>query len=187
MSDTELQLADIPDLSGVSDSQTDQQWTDGWYEGLIIEQRQFTDSNGNDRVFETVDLPSAKGDSRNIRLQTVLKRRSDGRTLGTSVQINYRPEDLTAETVQAVTTRAAEGGQKMGDLFRPFLALQRLGRLQKIAGVRQLQRNGNGGLDLTPTYNKSAYFRLGPDERTGGKYREVKDFQVEPPKRGAIL
>ena len=187
MTEQDMVLPEIPDLSGVSEAQTDQSWSDGWYEGTIIEQRSFTDSNGNDRVFETVDLPSAKGDSRNIRLQTILKRRSDGRTLGTSVQSNYRPEALTAETVQAVTARATEGGKQMGDLFRPFLALQRLGRLQKIAGVRQLQRNGNGGLDLAPTFNKAAFFRLGPDERTGGKYREIKDFQVEPPKRGNVL
>lgn len=182
----EFNLPEIPDLSGVQEAAGEGGgWEDGWYEGVIVDQRSFEDKNGNERVFETCDTPSAKGDSRNIRFQAVIRRKSDSRTLGTSVQVNYRPEDLTPETVAAVTARATAGDGQMGDLFRPFLALQQLGRLQKIAGVRQLQRNGNGGLDLTPIYGKPAFFRLGPDSRNP-QYREVKAFQAEAPKRAAV-
>jgi len=181
-----INLGDIPDLSGISNTADSEPWADGWYSGTILERREFTDSNGNDRVFESGDQPSQNGDSRNITLQVQIKRQTDGRTLNSSVRVNYRAEDLTRETIQAVAKAqetAKENGNQMGDLFRPFMVLTRLSKLQRIGGVRQLQRNGNGGLDLTPVFGKTAYFRLGDDPRTNGKYKEVKDFSAEAPKR----
>lgn len=184
-----ISLGDIPDLSTINSHTETEPFSDGWYAGTILERRTFTDQNGNDRVFESSDTPSQNGDSRNIRLQVQVKRASDGRTLNTNIQVNYRPEDLTAETIQAVAKRQEESkdnGNQMGDLFRPFMTLTRLASLQKIAGVRQFQRNGNGGLDLTPVYGKTAYFRLGDDPRSGGKYKEVKTFQADAPKRAKV-
>lgn len=186
MTDT-LKLADIPDLSGIGDEKPEP-FVDGWYEGTILAKREFTDSNGNDRVFESSDAPAMKS-GRNIRLQVALKRRSDGRTMNTSTLINYQPEDLSAETVQAVTAQREKvktGGEEWGSLFRPFMTLTRLGKLQKIAKVRQLQRNGDGGLDLTPLYGKTAYFKIGEDSRNA-QYKEVKDFQDFEPKRVPVL
>jgi len=181
--EVDFNLPDIPDLSGILEQETPT-WADGWYEGQIVERRSFVDKNGNERVFESGDMPSQKGDSRNIRLQAVITRKADGRTLATSVLVNYNPMDLSPETVNAVKERASNGGQ-MGDLFRPFMAIQRIGRLQQIAGVRQLQRNGNGGLDLSPVFGKKAYFRLGQDDRNP-QYREVKEFRAEPPKKAQV-
>lgn len=182
-------LGDIPDLSGIGDVQQEP-LADGWYAGTILEKREFTDSNGNDRVFESSDSVSQKGDSRNLRLQVELKRRSDGRVIPVSTLINYKPEDLTAETVAAIAAQK-ELNQKdpasgWGDLFRPFMTLTRLSKLQTIGGVRQLQRNGNGGLDLTPLYGKSAFFKLRPDSRNP-QYKEVADFQQNEPKRVPVL
>ena len=188
--DTIGNLGDIPDLSGIAaQDATSEPWADGWYEGTIMEERRFTDSNGSERVFESGDTPSQAGDSRNIKLQVIVKRQLDGRALNTSAQVNYRPEDLTQETIQAVVKRQEEAGpgEQLGDLFRPFMTLTRLARLQKIAGVRQFQRNGNGGLDLAALYGKKAYFRLGDDPRTGGKYKEIKDLRFDTPKRAKIL
>ena len=186
---SDFNLGDIPDLSGIGeDAATSEPFADGWYEGTIVEKREFTDSNGNDRVFPTEDAPSQKS-GRNVRLQVVIKRRLDGRVLNTSTIVNYRPEDLTTETIQAVAKRHAEtkaNGDNMGDLFRPFITLTRLGKLQKIAGVRQFQRNGGGGMDLTPLYNKTAYFRLGEDSRNP-QYREVKDYRHDAPRKAAVL
>lgn len=182
-------LGDIPDLSALSVPTEAEPFSDGWYQAQILERRSFTDPNGNDKVFESSDSPSANGDSRNIRLQLQVKRQSDNRTLNTNIQVNYRPEDLTQETVQAVAKRqeeSRENNTNMGDLFRPFMTLTRLGRLQKIAGVRQLQRNGNGGLELTPLFGKTLYVRLGDDPRTNGKFKEVKDFGMDAPKRAKI-
>lgn len=189
MPESVLNLGDIPDLSGIGDSQPDP-IADGWYQGTILEKREFTDTNGNDRVFESSDTPSQKSDSRNIRLQIELKRRADGRVINVTSLVNYKPEDLTAETLQAIATRQAErksDGTEWGDLFRPFMALTSLGKLQKIAGVRQLQRNGDGGLDLHPLFGKPAYFKLGPDARSEGKYKEVKDFRETEPKKVPVL
>ncbi len=180
---TDFNLGDIPDLSSIED-QRPEPFEDGWYQGTILGKREFTDSNGNDRVFESSDTPAQKN-GRNIRLQVELTRKSDGRKLNVSTLINYRPEDLTPKTVAAIAQRKAEnkeGGAEWGDLFRPFMTLTRLGKLQKIAGVRQLQRNGDGGLDLAPLFGKTAYFKIQPDQRNA-QYKEVKDFQDNEPKK----
>ena len=185
----EISLQDIPDLSGIEDTSQRMEWSDGWYKGTILEQHAFTDKNGNDRVFESTDQPSQAGDSRNIKLQIAVKRTSDGRMLNVSNLINYRPEDLTQETVQAVAAQKekVDAGEEWGPMFRSFITLTRLAKLQKLAGVRQFQRNGNGGLDLHSLYGKEGYFRLGPDERSGGKYKEVKDMRVDRPTKATVL
>jgi len=186
MTEQGLNLGDIPDLSGIGgDYESAAPFNDGWYKGNIIETRSFTDSNGNDRVFNSTDEPSQKGDSRNIKLQVVLKRTSDGRELNISYLLNYRPEDLTQEAVQAViaeTERTKASGDRRTD-FRPFLTLQRLGQLQKVAGVRQFQRSNGGtsGLDLSPLFGKTAYFKVIPDDRNE-KYKQIGDVRVTAPK-----
>ncbi len=183
---TDFNLGDIPDFSAISDGDRPEPFVDGWYQGTILGKREFVDNNGNDRVFESSDSPSQKSDSRNIRLQIELKRRSDGRTLNVSNLINYRPTDLTLETVQAVAAAAAEvkqnGTEWDKNLFRSFMTLTRLGKLQKVAGIRQFQRTSDGGLDLTPVYGKVAYFKLGPDDRNPA-YKAVKDFQENEPRK----
>lgn len=184
----DLNLGDIPDLGGIADAEQ-QPLENGWYAGTIVGQRAFTDKNGNDRLFESSDTPSAKGDSRNIRLQVELKRQSDGKTFNTSALVNYKPEALTQETVQQIAARKEEvnkGGKEWGDLFGAFMTLTRLAKLQKIAGVRQLQRNGNGGLDLHPLYGKTGFFRLKEDDRNP-QYKQVADFQSERPKKAPVL
>lgn len=184
---TDFNLGDIPDLSGIEDVRPDP-LADGWYQGTILAKREFTDNNGNDRVFESSDTPANRS-GRNIRLQIELKRRSDGKVFNISSLTNYSPEHLSAETIQAVIKRRAENkesGEQWGDLFRPFMTLQRLGKLQKIAGVRQLQRTIDGGLDLTPLFGKTAFFRLKPDSRNS-QYKEVADFQDNEPKKVAVL
>ena len=180
-----LQLTDIPDLSTFEgDRTTSEPFLDGWYGGTILEKRAFTDSNGNDRVFESSDTPSQNGASRNIKLQIELKRQSDGRALNISALTNYQPEDLTQAVVQAVnadTARAKEGEKRT--MFREFMVLDRLSKLQRIAGVRQLQRNGNGGLELTPLFGKKAFFRIGPDKRSDGKYKAIIEYSEKGPKQ----
>lgn len=187
MSDT-IQLADvpvIPDLSSVGDEAP---FENGWYEGTILERREFTDRNGNDRIFESSDVPSASGDSRNIRLQIKVRRSSDNREMFIGHLTNYRPEDLTQQTIEAVIAdKAKPDSEKDPSLRRSILSLQKLAKLQKVAGVRQFQRNGNGGLELSPLYNKTAYFRLGDDERSGGKYKEVKDIRDTRPTKAQVL
>ena len=188
MSEEMLSLGDIPDLSAVVDDTKPEPFADGWYKGTILEKREFTDRNGNDRVFESTDDVSRSGDSRNIRLQIAVERASDKRTLNSSVLVNYKPEDLTAETVQQVTAQLAKvkEGEEWGPLFRPFMTLTRLGKLQRIAGVRQLQRNGNGGLDLHPLFGKSGYFRVGPDDRNP-EFKAILDYSENAPKRAKVL
>jgi hypothetical protein len=188
MTEDVLNLADIPDLSGIADDAGPEPFVDGWYEGVILERREFTDKNGNDRVFESSDEPAQKS-GRNIRLQVTLRRQSDGRALSMSTLLNYQPEDLTQETIQSVLAQKEKvktSGEQWGTLFRPFMTLQRLSKLQRIAGIRQLQKNGNGGLDLRPLYGKTAYFKIGEDSRNA-LYKEVKDFSETAPKRIKLL
>lgn len=186
-----LNLSDIPvipDLSGIEEPRSSEPFEDGWYAGTIFEKRELTDKAGNDRIFESGDQPSQAGDSRNVRLQVEIARKADGRKFGTSYLLNYRPEDLSAETVQQVMAgiEASKTGGKMGgSLFRSFMTLRRLGTLQKIAGVRQLARNGNGGLDLHPIYGKKAYFKLGPDDRNP-QYKAILDVRDTAPKKGLL-
>jgi len=182
-----IAIPDIPDLSGIQEPSTSEPFQDGWYAGTILEKRELTDKAGNDRIFESGDQPSQAGDSRNIRLQVELTRKADGRRFGTNVMINYRPEDLSAETVQQVMAQMekVKAGEEWGSLFRPFMTLSRLGKLQKIAGVRQLGRNGDGGLDLHPLYTKTGYFKLGPDTRKP-EYKQIVDLRDTAPKRNML-
>jgi hypothetical protein len=186
---TDFNLGDIPDLSGISDSvSSSQPFENGWYAGTILAKREFTDSNGNDRVFESSDTPAQRS-GRNIRLQVELTRASDGKKLNIGYLINYQPSDLTTETVQAIAQRNEErkkGGAEWGNLFRPFMSLTRLGKLQQIANVRQLQRTEDGGLDLTPLFGKAAYFRITDDSRNN-KYKEIDDLRVDAPKKVPVL
>ena len=178
-----INLGDIPDLSGIATDDRPAAFEDGWYEGTILAKREFTDSNGNDRVFESGDT-AAQRSGRNIRLQVVLKRQTDGRTLNTSTLVNYQPEDLTSATIQAVAAqkeKVKDSGEQWGSLFRSYMTLNRLGTLQKIAGVRSFQRSADGSLDLTPLYGKIAYFKLGPDDRNPA-YKAVKNFSDAAPK-----
>src|SRR5688572_8522033 len=102
MSIDTISIPDIPDLSGISEEPAaSEPYVDCWYKGVILERRLFTDENGNDSVFESGDTPAANGDSRNIRLQIQITR-ADGRSLNLSQMVNYRPSDLTAETIAAV-------------------------------------------------------------------------------------
>lgn len=183
-------LGDIPDLSGIEDSRPEfQPFENGWYAGTILEKREFTDKNGNDRVFESSDSVSQRGDSRNIRLQVELTRASDGKKLNVSTLINYNPNDLSQATLQAVAAHKEKvntEGAEWGDLFRSFMTLTRLAKLQKIAGVRQLQRSTDGGLELTALFGKSAYFRIADDKRNP-QYKEIADFQDYRPKRAGMV
>lgn len=185
-------LSDVPDLSGVFEESTGPDpFIDGIYEGTVQQERRITDRNGNERVFETTDTPSASGTGRNIRLQIEIKRKSDGRTLGTSYNVFYRPDDLSAETIQKVIAHkdaAKTSGEKVewGELFGPFMTLQKLATLQKIAGVRSFQRTAEGGLDVSAIYGKKVWATLGPDTRNP-QYKEVKRLAAEAPKRQPVL
>lgn len=185
---SDFNLGDIPDLSGIDGNDRPEPFADGWYRGVILEKREFTDKNGNERVFESSDTLSQKSDSRNIRLQLELTRKSDGKTLNVSTLVNYKPSDLTAETVGAIALRnkeRKEGGAEWGDLFRPMMTLTRLAKLQKIAGIRQFQRTADGGLDISPLFGKVGYFRLRPDTRNPA-YKEVSDFQDYEPRKAGV-
>jgi hypothetical protein len=187
MSEETLSLGDIPDLTSFTDFSKADPFENGWYKGSIVEQRQFTDANGNDRVFASGDEPSQKT-GRNIRLQVVLKRQSDGRELPISTIINYQPDDLSQATVQAVTAQMekVKTGDQWGNLFRPFMVLNRLASLQRIAGVRQFERNGGGGLNLSPVYGKTVYARIKEDSRNS-QYKEVAELRETAPKKAAVL
>lgn len=186
---TDFNLGDIPDLSVIDDSHDrPEPFADGWYQGTILDKREFTDNNGNDRVFESNDTPAQKS-GRNIRLQVQLTRKNDGKQFNVSTLVNYKPEDLTSAIVTAIATRKTENksnGVEWGDLFRPYMALMRLSKLQKIAGVRQFQKSDDGGLDITPLFGKNAYFRVKPDDRNP-QYKQIADYQLEEPKRVPVL
>ncbi len=187
----DFQLEDLPDFSAVDDGgpSIGDQWADAWYQGVIVDRRAFTDKNGNDRVFESTDAPSNNGDSRNIRLQVQITRAADGKTLNSAVLVNYRPDDLTQETIQALTAhqeKVKAGEEKWGPLFRSFMTITRLGKLQKIADVRSFQRSENGGLNLAPLFGKTGYFKLGPDERNP-QFKEIRDYRSTRPTKAQVL
>lgn len=189
MTDT-LTLPDIPDLSGIEDtypSGSSAPFQDGWYEGTILERRTLTNKAGNEISFESGDGLSQAGDSRNIRLQVEVARASDGRKLGQGYLVNYKPEFLTQETVQQISAfiekvKAGQAEWKGSGLFRPFKVLKTLGTLQKIAGVRQLSRNEDGSLNISPLFGKKAFVKLGPDERNP-QYKAILDIRDTKPKQ----
>ena len=185
MSEAVLSLGDIPDLSGIQDNDSEP-WADGWYEGVIVGKRSFTDKNGNERVFESADTLAKSGDSRNVQVQIQIKRQ-DGRELNTSARVNYQPGDLTTETIQKVTAQKEKAKDEgWGPLFRPFMSLLQLGTLQKIAGVRQFQRDTDGGLILTPLFGKTVFAKLEPDDRNP-QYKQVAKLRETKPTKVAVL
>ena len=185
----EMNLTDIPDLSGLGGDSGGgaSSWQDSWYAATILQQRSFTDRNGTDRVFESNDAPSANGDSRNIRLQIEV-RRADGQKLNTGFLVNYRQDDLSSPTVQAVIAdNAKEQADQDPSLTRARLTLARLGKLQKIAGVRNFARTSEGGLDVSAAYGKECFVRLGADKRSDGRYKEIKDLREHSNKPKQVL
>lgn len=173
----EMNLGDIPvipDLSSFAGGEEAAPFENGWYKAVIKERRTFVDNTGNERVFESSDEPAQRS-GRNIRLQVEVTRQSDGRKMNISWLTNYNPSDLTQETIGAVLAKKEAGGD-YGELFRPFMTLQRLSKLQTVAGVRQLQTNGNGGLDLHPLFGKECYIRVAEDDRDS-RYKQIKDIR----------
>lgn len=183
----EMNLTDIPDLSSLtSNSDSGNSWSDGWYEASILESRSFTDRNGNDRVFESSDAVSQKGDSRNIRLQVEV-RRADGAKLYVGALTNYRPEDLQADTVQSVIAdNAKDRADQDPSLTRARLTLARLSTFQKIGGVRNFARTGEGGLDLSSLWGKTCWVKLGPDDRNAA-FKAITQFRHDKPTKARVL
>lgn len=171
-----MTLQDIPAIPDLSAFAQEEQtpFEAGWYKGTILAERRFTDKNGNERVFETNDTPAQRS-GRNLRLQVEITRASDGRKLNISWLVNYNPENLTPEVISQVLEAKESGGQ-YGDLFPAFMTLTRLQKLQALAGVKTLSGDGQGGLDLSPIFNKEGYFRIAPDERNP-QYMTVKDVR----------
>jgi len=189
--DTELNLPAIPDFNTVADEPQVKPWEDGAYNAVIVSERTITTREGNEITFTTEDTVSQKGDSRNINLQLLLTRQSDGRKFGTNYRINYRPDvDFSPERVSRITEINKSGGEiaPTSDEVRSRIALGQLKRLQKVAGTT-FQRNGTGGLDLTPAFNKPLVVTLGdgdPNPTTGKVYKEVKRISNEAPKKGVL-
>ena len=179
----DISLADIPDLSALSnDSGGGSTWQDGWHAATVLQERSFTDRNGNDRLFASSDAPSAAGDSRNIRLQVEV-RRSDGQKMYSSYLVNYRHEDLQSDTVQAVIAdNIKEQADQDPSLTRARLTLARLSKLQKVAGVRNFARTSEGGLNISAVFGKTCFARLGEDRRNP-QYKEIKDLKADTPKK----
>lgn len=182
-----MQFLTLPDLSSlVTETSDAPAWQNGWYECEFLAQRSFTDRNGNERVFESNDAVSMNGDSRNIRLQVRVKR-ADGREMFINSLTNYRPTDLAPETVSAVIADAAKPQDEQDTtLTRSRLTLQRLAKLQKIAGIASFHGSEEGGLDLTPLYGKKAYVRLKDDDRNPA-FKAVADFRHDRPTKAQVF
>ena len=166
------------DLDGIDGGGEAGGFEDGWYQGFFLHTRNFTSKNGVAQTFTSRDVPSKDGASRNIQLEVEITRKSDGRILNTTLQRNYRYEDLDTSTIQAVKDGKAN--------TRTRLALQDLAQLQKIAACGPLLPDGQGGIELGPLYGKEAYFRLGPDDRNSA-FKKIKACQLDPPKRSVVL
>jgi len=188
-------LPDIPDLSGMLPDEKVGPWENGWYgPATFVASHTFT-KDSIDTVFNSGDTVSRGGDSRNIAIRTNIKRKADGKVLQACVRVNYRMSDFTQESIAAVIAhkeaqKAAKAAgtvpPEWGKLFRTFSALQQIGTLQRIAGMRQFQRTPEGGLDISPLFGKTCYARLAPDD-TKPQYKQVAEFSDTPPKRSPIL
>ena len=184
MTDT-MQLGDIPVIPDLSSFAGDEvtPFENGWYKATIQARREFTDKNGNDRIFESEDTPAQRS-GRNIRLQVEVTRASDGRKLNVSWLINYNPDDLTQETVAAVMAKKDDGGE-YGDLFRSYMTIKRLSSLQAVAG-KALTRGSDGAFDLTPLYGKECFVRVADDDRNP-IYKQIKDVRPVTSKPKQVL
>ena len=190
MTDTDtLSLTPVPNFDNVPDQPRSEPWVDGWYAGTFVEERSFTSQSGNEVTFASEDTVSQKGDSRNISLQAILTRKNGDHFNG-RVRINYRPDvDFTTERLARVAEINTDKTiTPTGDEVRSRISLGQLKRLQRVAGTT-LSRNGNGGLELTPVFTKTAFFRIAdgdPNPSTGKVYKEIVEFSHEAPKKGTL-
>lgn len=181
--DTTQSLPEIPDLSGMTEDRPEP-WADGWY-GAIVQASQQFEKDGMVTTYNTEDVLSRAGDSRNIFVRFQITRK-DGRRMQTKYLINYRPSDFSAETIAAIQAKKAEvkAGGEWGSMFRAFSALTGIGTLQRIASVRQFQRTADGGLDLSPLVSKPFFARLRDDK--DGRFKEVAAISDTAPKKGTL-
>jgi hypothetical protein len=185
-------LPEVPDLTGMTEDRPEP-WQIGWYSARILSTRTVTSrETGAAMIFNTDDTLSNRQDSRNIRLQLEVRRKSDGQMMHTNHLINYRNENLTAEMVAAVLARkaeikaAAKLGQKVewGELFGAFMTQLRIGTLQRLAGGN-LGRGTDGGFLLSPLIGRSLFVRLVDDDAK--RYKEVKEISDTAPKNAGDL
>ena len=183
---TNLPDVTIPDFSTFTRPET-APWVEGWYKATILPFYEFTNNEGNTTRFETTDEPALKT-GRNIRIVAAVTRQLDGLTRNIrSKNLNYRPTDFTAARIAEIETakQRNEGRQRWDDkdAHRTFISFGALGELQNVAGTK-FQQNGNGGLDLSPLFNKTGYVRLsfGDANEQGRKYLEIARFATELPK-----
>lgn len=182
-----MEIPTLPDLSSlVNETSEAPAWQNGWYACEFLAERSFTDRNGNDRVFVSGDDPAMSGNGRNIRLQLKVTSTS-GKEMYLNSLTNYRPEDLTSDNITAVIADNALAREDQDtSLTRSRLTLQRLGKLQSIAGIAAFHGAENGGLELKPIFGKKAFVRLKDDDRNP-QYKAVADFRTTKPTKAPVL
>jgi hypothetical protein len=130
-------------------------WDDGWYSGVIVAEYETTGNFA--KINKTEDVPSAAGDSRNLKLCVTVVNGNDTKSLNTT--INYRPEALDAERMEDLRTRKAAKEQLAGSDFRDAMSLSRFHELER-AGI-PVEDNGHGGMDVDKMIGVAADFYLG--------------------------
>src|SRR4029077_10324265 len=93
---------------------------------------------------KTQEVPSAAGDSRNLKLCVTVVNGNDTKSLNTT--INYRPEALDAERMEGPRARKSAEEECAGADFRDSMSLSRFHELER-AGI-PIEDNGSGGFDV---------------------------------------
>lgn len=134
----------------------------GWYSAEIIEGY----STRSGKQFLTEDVPSQKGDSRNLRIAVkVTPRVGDPKNLFTT--INYRVTDFNPDRLSYIKElrnemKGVKGRWPDTDAQRTSLAIAFLGQLEKALGV-PFKRTSQG-IIVTPLIGKKVDARLNVNE-----------------------
>src|SRR5882724_7139356 len=153
MSETGTQLKKTSRFDGFEQDER-KRWDDGWYSGVIVAEYETTGNFA--AVHKTQDVPSQKGDSRNMKLCVTLVNGNDTKSLNTTV--NYRPEALDTERMELLRARKAKKEQLAGADFRDAMSLSKFHELER-AGI-PIEDNGDGGFDTDKMLGVAADFYL---------------------------
>jgi len=172
---------EMPSLADMAHEPSSGAWPDGWYAGQILEG--YATNSG--REFMTEDTLSQKGDSRNLVI--CLRLANKGKEARNYFyRLNYKPGDLTAETLAKVKkVRELAAREKWRgawpDQVKPVqasaLSLERLACFERALGFR-LKRTAAGTIDTRPFVNQQLDVRLKLDEDSGfSEVAEVAKFK----------
>lgn len=176
-----LSTEDVPSLADFAEAPGGA-LAPGWYSATIIEG--YTTRKAG-KVFTTSDNPSAKGDSRNLRLCFAIEV-PGADAIQMQESFNYRPSDFSTERLAFIKEARAEykgvkGRWSDTDAQRSSLAVAKLGAIEKALGFALRTTDGmapakaiDQKVDVRLIVNEDGFNEVAKFDKAGSKVKASK-------------